>query len=132
MKWFQSLREEMSELGKWIPFTSPIIPPSNIEYFKCKHCDKLTINSTSKKIDTCVFCLGKVNPLINIELDDINSVPKVFYKGKEIDGKMRVSFDWETDSDELTNTYIHIEHFEDKDRANTLSITHNRPIELGK
>ncbi|MCM3396797.1 hypothetical protein M3638_02950 [Oceanobacillus profundus] len=39
-------------------------------------------------------------PLLVIKLDNEIAVPKVFYEGKEITGKIRVSFDWETKTEE--------------------------------
>lgn len=35
-------------------------------------------------------------PLLTIELQNESSVPRVFYKGKEVTGKVNVSFDWDT------------------------------------
>lgn len=40
------------------------------------------------------------NKLLVIELDSETSVPKVFYEGKEIAGKIRIHFNWETKTDE--------------------------------
>lgn len=40
---------------------------------------------------------GKVEqPLLQIELEDEHSLPKVFYKGKEITRKIKIDFDWRT------------------------------------
>ncbi|MGG3800449.1 hypothetical protein [Metabacillus fastidiosus] len=36
------------------------------------------------------------NKLLVIELDDETSVPKVFYKGEELTGKVHIHFDWKT------------------------------------
>ncbi|WP_242237982.1 hypothetical protein [Bacillus cereus group sp. BfR-BA-01316] len=69
-------------------------------------------------------------PLLTITLTDIDAVPIVHYKGKQIDRKLRVAFDWETQSIDKTNrTYIHIEHVpSDNKRCNTEIIQHNHPI----
>lgn len=70
-------------------------------------------------------------PLLVITLSDIDSVPVVKYKGKRIDRKLRVAFDWETQSiDKISSgTYIHIEHVHaDNKRCNTEIIQHNHPI----
>lgn len=77
--------------------------------------------------------LDKMNqpePLITITLSDIDSVPAVYYKGEWIDKKIRVGFDWETQSlDKVNRTYIHIEHVPDNNkRCNTEIIQHNHPI----
>lgn len=67
-------------------------------------------------------------PLLQIELADINSVPTVFYKGEEINGKIKVSFDWETNDEVGHNpTHIHIEHVDsDSKGIDTKTIQHNK------
>ncbi|MBK5495335.1 hypothetical protein [Bacillus sp. TH13] len=69
-------------------------------------------------------------PLLQIVLSDIDSVPLVHYKGKQIDRRLRVAFDWESQSiDKINQTYIHIEHVPaDNKRCNTEVIQHNHPI----
>jgi hypothetical protein len=47
------------------------------------------------------------NKLLVIELDSYGSVPTVFYKGKQILGKVKMSFEWETDDAE-SKKYPHI------------------------
>ncbi|HDR7449712.1 TPA: hypothetical protein QCX35_005945 [Bacillus toyonensis] len=71
-----------------------------------------------------------VEPLLTITLTDIDAVPMVHYKGKQIDRKLRVAFDWEAQSmDKINQTYIHIEHVpSDNKRCNTEIIQHNHPI----
>ncbi|MGA5663667.1 hypothetical protein ACPCZR_30155 [Bacillus bombysepticus] len=71
-----------------------------------------------------------VEPLLTITLTDIDAKPIVHYKGKQIDRKLRVAFDWETQSiDKINRTYIHIEHVpSDNKRCNTEIIQHNHPI----
>lgn len=68
--------------------------------------------------------------LLQIVLSDIDSVPLVHYKGKQIDRRLRVAFDWESQSiDKINRTYIHIEHvLADNKRFNTEIIQHNHPI----
>lgn len=53
----------------------------------------------------------KETPLLQITLDESDSVPKVFYKGEEIKLKKEVIFHWETDTDIYGGTTIEIEHF---------------------
>ncbi|WEZ09570.1 hypothetical protein P5663_06920 [Priestia flexa] len=51
--------------------------------------------------------------LLVIELDNVNDVPTVYYKGKEVKGKMRVDFTWisKSPSNKLFESpYINIEH----------------------
>lgn len=71
-----------------------------------------------------------VEPLLTITLTDIDAKPIVHYKGKQIDRKLRVAFDWESQSiDKINRTYIHIEHVpSDNKRYNTEIIQHNHPI----
>ncbi|WP_241768857.1 hypothetical protein [Bacillus siamensis] len=35
-------------------------------------------------------------PLLQIKLDDMTSIPEVYYKGEKITERVKVSFDWET------------------------------------
>ncbi|QKH28150.1 hypothetical protein FOC89_23005 [Bacillus thuringiensis] len=69
-------------------------------------------------------------PLLTITLTDIDAVPIVHYKGKQVDRKLRVTFDWESKSvDKFDMTYIRIEHVPaDNKRLNTETILHNHPI----
>ena len=55
--------------------------------------------------------------LLVIELRDETAVPKVFYEGEEITGKVRISFDWETKTEELGSggTEYNIEYADAKD-----------------
>ncbi|MFD1335727.1 hypothetical protein ACFQ4N_09225 [Oceanobacillus iheyensis] len=49
-------------------------------------------------------------PLLTIELEDETSVPKVFYKGVEVELKREVLFHWETDTEEFGGLTYNIEH----------------------
>jgi len=53
-----------------------------------------------------------IKPLLVIELHDETAVPKVFYQGEEITNKVRVSFEWETRTDELGGTAYNIDYVE--------------------
>ncbi|MCP9280642.1 hypothetical protein [Bacillus wiedmannii] len=84
-----------------------------------------------------MFKLGKykqsnegVEPLLQIVQADVDAVPVVLYKGEEIKGKVRISFDWETDAQyHKSGPYIHIEHVENSEKCiNTRVIQHNHPI----
>ncbi|KGT43565.1 MULTISPECIES: hypothetical protein [Bacillus cereus group] len=68
--------------------------------------------------------------LLTITLTDIDAIPIVHYKGKQIDRKLRVAFDWESKSvDKFDMTYIHVEPVPaDNKRLNTEIIQHNHPI----
>ncbi|EOO78307.1 hypothetical protein CN923_27165 [Bacillus cereus] len=74
--------------------------------------------------------MNEKQPLLTITLSDIDSNPVVHYKGKQIDRKLRVGFDWASDTDKVCYmNYIHIEHVDvDKKRCNSTVIQHNQPI----
>lgn len=74
------------------------------------------------------------NHLISIVLPDINASPIVYYKGEQIDKNVRVSFDWETNTDITTNpTYIHIKHVVSNEQGvNTEVVQHNHPLSIEK
>lgn len=71
-----------------------------------------------------------VEPLLQIVQSDVDAVPVVLYKGEEIKGKVRISFDWKTDGHyQKSGSYIHIKHVEDSTKCiNTKIIQHNHPI----
>lgn len=76
-------------------------------------------------------------PLLQIKLDDINSVPEVYYNGDKIDKKVRVSFDWKTREDvyDYNSPYIHVEYADFKeeiDYCGTKTIQHNHPFKMDK
>lgn len=87
----------------------------------------------------CVCDIGrvidKVNvsdaPLLQITLDDINSVPAVYYNGEQIDKKIRVSFDWKTsDCCNEYPTYIKLEHADKDSKGFDIKTTqHNQLID---
>ncbi|WP_242474232.1 hypothetical protein [Bacillus cereus group sp. N17] len=74
--------------------------------------------------------MNEKQPLLTITLSDIDSNPVVRYKGKQIDRKLRVGFDWASDTDKVCYmNYIHIEHVDvDNKRCNSTVIQHNHPI----
>ncbi|PFK16972.1 hypothetical protein COJ03_29595 [Bacillus cereus] len=114
----------------------------------CGHQDRVNYPSKEEyqEVTVCPKCNGAfvdmyklekykqsnetVEPLLAITLTDIDAKPIVHYKGKQIDRKLRVAFDWETQSfDKINRTYIHIEHVpSDNKRFNTEIIQHNHPI----
>lgn len=52
-------------------------------------------------------------PYLKIILDEVDSIPKVFYKGEEIKSKQEVIFHWETDTAMLGGTTIEIEYVQE-------------------
>ncbi|PEE79395.1 hypothetical protein CN543_29780 [Bacillus toyonensis] len=71
-----------------------------------------------------------VKSLFTITLTDIDAMPMVHYKGKQIDRKLRVAIDWEAQLiNKINRTYIHIEYVpSDNKSCNTEIIQHNHPI----
>ncbi|MBG9749728.1 hypothetical protein ABD81_01900 [Bacillus thuringiensis] len=114
----------------------------------CGHQDRVNYPSKEEyqEVTVCPKCNGAfvdmwklekykqsnktVEPLLTITLSDIDAKPIVHYKGKQIDRKLRVAFDWETQSiNKINRTYIHIEHVPSENkRFNTEVIQHNHPI----
>jgi hypothetical protein len=68
-------------------------------------------------------------PLLQIELTDINSAPKVFYKGEEVKHIVKVALDYRTDTDKQMNpTFIQLEHWDLQGKFDTKIIQHNQPL----
>lgn len=74
------------------------------------HCKTITLDYRNRDGLRCPRCDGPVVPMqfkknggdrkfLSIQLDQLGSVPKVFYQGKEITGKVKVKFEWETQTD---------------------------------
>lgn len=61
----------------------------------------------------------KDKALLVIELENEASVPKIIYKGKEIEGKREVVFHWETDTSIPGGLTYAIEHAEKDNRLST-------------
>ncbi|MEC2918897.1 hypothetical protein [Bacillus tropicus] len=127
---------------------------TEIKYYNTSRClvcgyqDKVyrTSKEEYKEVTVCPKCNGAfvdmfklekykqsnetVEPLLTITLTNIDVKPIVHYKGKQIDRKLRVAFDWESQSiDKINGTYIHIEHVPaDNKRCNTEVIQNNHSI----
>jgi hypothetical protein len=64
--------------------------------------------------------------LLTIELDNIDSVPVVRYNGEDIGAKIRVVFDYQTNTEYFNPTRIKIEHADrDSEKPNIILIQHN-------
>lgn len=63
---------------------------------------------------------------LSIELNSLDSVPKVFYKGEEIKGKVHVAFDWKTQTQDLVASPTIVIEYVDQDskRPATKKIAH--------
>ncbi|MEK5100370.1 hypothetical protein [Bacillus sp. FSL W8-0848] len=69
----------------------------------------------------------KTTPLLQIELEDIDSVPRIFYKGKQIDSIINADFSYLTNDDSTINpTHIDIEYMDKESKFGTKAIVYNR------
>jgi hypothetical protein len=74
----------------------------------------------------------KKEPMLKIELDELTSVPKVFYNGEEVTAKIRVYFEWKTKDVNVKqdSPMIHIEYFPKNSRGISEAIHFNgKPLE---
>lgn len=76
-------------------------------YAKCNNCCREYRCMVARDLIYCAYCgkegalkimsdEDKKEPLLTIELEDETSVPKVFYKGKELTAKTSINFEWIT------------------------------------
>ncbi|PDY05749.1 hypothetical protein COM66_10925 [Bacillus cereus] len=74
--------------------------------------------------------MNEKQPLLIITLSDIDSLPLVHYRSKQINRKLRVIFDWKSQSiNKINQTYFHIKRvLSDNKRCTTEIIQHNGPI----
>ncbi|MCY8718429.1 hypothetical protein [Bacillus sp. S10C12M] len=69
----------------------------------------------------------KETPLLQIELDDIDSAPRIFYKGEQIDQIINANFSYLTNDDSTINpTHIDIEYVDKECKFGTKAIVYNR------
>ncbi|MBU8789014.1 MULTISPECIES: hypothetical protein [Bacillus] len=71
---------------------------------------------------------AKKTPLLQIELEDIDSAaPRIFYKGKRVEGIISADFSYLTKDDKAINpTLIDIEYKDKESKFGTKSIVYNR------
>ncbi|NPC91007.1 hypothetical protein HOO54_23670 [Bacillus sp. WMMC1349] len=68
-------------------------------------------------------------PLLQIELDDIDSPPRIFYNGKKIDKIINADFSYLTRDDSTLNpTHIDIEFVDKDSKYGTKAIVYNRSL----
>lgn len=68
-------------------------------------------------------------PLLQIELDHIDSAPRIFYKGEKIDSIINADFSFLTNDDSKINpTHIDIEYTDKESKFGTKAIVHNRQL----
>ncbi|MED1016787.1 hypothetical protein [Bacillus atrophaeus] len=65
-------------------------------------------------------------PLLQIELDDIDSAPRVFYKGEKIEGIINTDFSYVTNTELMNPTHIDIEYMDKDSKCGTKAIVYNR------
>ncbi|MEC2279579.1 hypothetical protein [Bacillus velezensis] len=65
-------------------------------------------------------------PFLQIELDDIDSAPRVFYKGEKIEGIINADFSYVTNTELMNPTHIDIEYMDKDSKCGTKAIVHNR------
>ncbi|WP_313894692.1 hypothetical protein [Psychrobacillus sp.] len=61
------------------------------------------------------------NPLLSIEIESLDNVPKVIYKGEEITGKTNIDFTWETKTLDPGKVEFMVKYY---DKDETGSLTH--------
>ncbi|CAI8828018.1 hypothetical protein [Bacillus sp. IT-13CA1] len=92
-----------------------------VNYVGCKHGGTVLLEGGSiPKGDLNNLEAEPLNksPLLQIELEDIDSVPRVFYKGEKITNRIAIDFEWRTGgADKVGSTYIRIKHGNDPDKA---------------
>ncbi|MGN7209829.1 hypothetical protein ACTHRW_19350 [Bacillus velezensis] len=91
------------------------------------------MNAVAVNDEESILTWRKANPLLlKIELDDIDSVPHVFYKGEQIEKIINADFSYLTNTDLIKPTYIDIEYMDDDSELRTKAIVYNRhPYEKG-
>ncbi|UZN54088.1 hypothetical protein [Bacillus paralicheniformis] len=84
-----------------------------------EHKQKKELQFLSDDCDTDSESFDSKNaPLLQIQLDDIDSIPHVFYKGEKITKRIAIDFEWRTGGgDKIGSTYIRIKHANDPDKV---------------
>lgn len=58
------------------------------------------------------------SPLLEIKVQDMNSIPEVWLNGKKIEGRIKVEYEWETGSlDDNGRHFINLVYFDKNERA---------------
>lgn len=87
-----------------------------------EHCKSLTPEQVDTVIELSKECNENAqSTLFTIELETETSIPKVFYKGEEITGRIQINFDWITKgSRDLGGMKFNIEHADEKGIVHTV------------
>ncbi|MFJ9275507.1 hypothetical protein DZB72_21170 [Bacillus sp. MT] len=79
--------------------------------------------------DESILTFRKIEPpLLQIELDDIDSAPRIFYKGEKIEGIINADFSFLTNTELNNPTHIDIEYVDEDSKFGTKAIVHNRHL----
>ncbi|WP_436884663.1 hypothetical protein [Bacillus velezensis] len=74
-----------------------------------------------------ILTFRKANPLLlKIELDDIDSAPRVFYRGEQIEKIINADFSYVTSTELMNPTHIDIEYMDKDSKCGTKAIVYNR------
>ncbi|GGJ48543.1 hypothetical protein [Virgibacillus salexigens] len=74
-------------------------------------------------------------PLLTIELEDIDSIPKIKYKGERITGVVHAGFDWVTKNGVpvLDNPVIELEYLDKESKTGSIKqVGYNSPFNKHK
>ncbi len=75
----------------------------------------------------CCQCKAEETPLLTIEVKDMNSVPIVRYKGKELEGKVSIDYFWLTKGTDAGGHEYRLEFSEgSEDRCSVKTISEKR------
>jgi hypothetical protein len=101
--------------------------------YVCKYCDSTKYKYITKEEHTetipCDKCDGGMmvdvwylsryksnkQPLLTIEVMDMNSIPKVIYKGEDVTGKVSINYEWMTKGNTSGKHSYELEYFNGKD-----------------
>ncbi|MGU9966419.1 hypothetical protein [Bacillus sp. N1(2025)] len=85
------------------------------------------MNAVAVNDEESILTWRKANPLLlKIELDDINSAPRVFYKGEQIGEIINADFSYVTNTELMNPTHIDIEYMDKDSKCGTKAIVYNR------
>ncbi|MGG0156657.1 hypothetical protein ABEY11_04345 [Bacillus velezensis] len=87
------------------------------------------MNAVAVNDEKSILTWRKANPLLlKIELDDIDSVPCIFYKGERIKDIINADFSFLTNTELINPTHIDIEYVDEDSKFGTKAIVHNRHL----
>ncbi|KIO60029.1 hypothetical protein B4143_2758 [Bacillus subtilis] len=113
-------RKPFSEEKSFCPF---VVATDAISYVSSKYGVDVAI--PEKDFSSLTVEQIKEPPLLQIELDNLGSVPRVFYKGEEIKNKVRVDFSYLT-GDEYGSKPIYIDIVTRREDGTARGIIHNQ------